>query len=150
MPQTLDATVSATTLEGVKQTIVVGPVASQVAIKMLGTNGGGFFNANASHPFENPTAVANFIQMLTIFVLGAGLCLTFGKAVGRFRQGWALLAAMLVIFFAGASVVYWAEAGGNSMPWASPGRIWRARNCALAPLPARCSSPSPPMPPAAR
>jgi K+-transporting ATPase ATPase A chain len=113
MPQTLDATVTATTLEGVKQTIVVGPVASQVAIKMLGTNGGGFFNANASHPFENPTAIANFIQMLTIFVLGSGLCLTFGKAVGRFRQGWALLAAMLVIFLAGASVVYWAEAAGN-------------------------------------
>ena len=113
VPQTFGASVVATTLEGAKQTIAIGPVASQLAIKMLGTNGGGFFNANSAHPFENPGAVANFIQMLTIFVLGAGLTLTFGKAVGRFRQGWALLAAMLVLFMAGVTVLYWAEAAGN-------------------------------------
>ena len=93
VPQTFGASVIATTLEGAKQTIAVGPVASQLAIKMLGTNGGGFFNANSAHPFENPNAVVNFIQMLTIFVLGAGLTLKFGKAVGRYRPGWALLAA---------------------------------------------------------
>ncbi len=115
VPQTFAAYATATTLEGVKQTIALGPVASQLAIKMLGTNGGGFFNANSAHPFENPTALANFIQMLTIFVLGAGLTLTFGKAVGRFREGWALLAAMLLIFVAGVAVVYWAEAAGNPL-----------------------------------
>jgi K+-transporting ATPase ATPase A chain len=80
---------------------------------MLGTNGGGFFNANSAHPFENPSALCNLVQMLTIFVLGAGLTLTFGKAVGRYRQGWALLAAMMVIFVAGVAAVYWAEAAGN-------------------------------------
>ncbi|PNB45345.1 potassium-transporting ATPase subunit KdpA, partial [Pseudomonas sp. FW305-130] len=85
--------VVATTMEGAKQTIAVGPVASQLAIKMLGTNGGGFFNANSAHPFENPSALSNFLQMITIFVLGAGLTLTFGKAVGNIRQGWAILAA---------------------------------------------------------
>ena len=113
VPQTFASYATATTLEGAKQTIALGPVASQLAIKMLGTNGGGFFNANSAHPFENPSALCNFVQMLTIFVLGAGLTLTFGKAVGRYRQGWALLAAMMVIFGAGLAVVYWAEAAGN-------------------------------------
>jgi len=113
VPQTLASYATATTLEGTKQTIALGPVASQLAIKMLGTNGGGFFNANSAHPFENPSALCNFVQMLTIFVLGAGLTLTFGKAVGRYRQGWALLAAMMVIFTVGVAVVYWAEATGN-------------------------------------
>lgn len=113
VPQTLIPSVQATTLEGARQTIALGPVASQLAIKMLGTNGGGYFNANSAHPFENPTAVVNFVQMLSIFVLGAGLTLTFGKAVGRCRQGWALLAAMLVIFTAGVAAVYWAESAGN-------------------------------------
>ena len=113
VPQTLNPSATATTLEGASQTIALGPVASQLAIKMLGTNGGGFFNANSAHPFENPTALGNFVQMLSIFVLGAGLTLTFGKAVGRFRQGWALLAAMLIIFSVGAATVYWAEAAGN-------------------------------------
>lgn len=113
VPQTLAASVDATTLEGARQTIAVGPVASQLAIKMLGTNGGGFFNTNSAHPFENPTALSNFLQMLTIFVLGAGLTLTFGKAVGRVRQGWAILATMLVLFLLGAGVTYWAEAAGN-------------------------------------
>ena len=114
MPQTLGAYVDATTLEGAKQTIAVGPVASQVAIKMLGTNGGGFFNANAAHPFENPTALSNFIQMLSIFALGAALTNVFGRMVGNQRQGWAILAVMGVLFIAGIIVTYWAEAGGTS------------------------------------
>lgn len=113
VPQTLAASVQATTLEGAQQTIALGPVASQLAIKMLGTNGGGFFNVNSAHPFENPTALVNFVQMLSIFVLGAGLTLTFGKAVGRERQGWALLAAMMILFVAGVTTAYWAEASGN-------------------------------------
>ncbi len=114
MPQTLGAYVDATTLEGAKQTIAVGPVASQVAIKMLGTNGGGFFNANAAHPFENPGALSNFIQMISIFALGAGMTNVFGRMVGNQRQGWALLAAMGVLFIAGVVVTYWAEASGTS------------------------------------
>jgi K+-transporting ATPase ATPase A chain len=113
IPQTLAGQVTATSLEGARQTIALGPVASQVAIKMLGTNGGGFFNANAAHPFENPTDLANFIQMLSIFALGAGLTWTFGKAVGSVRQGRAILAAMLILFTAGASIAYVAEAQGN-------------------------------------
>jgi K+-transporting ATPase ATPase A chain len=114
MPQTLGAYVDATTLEGAKQTIAVGPVASQVAIKMLGTNGGGFFNANATHPFENPTALSNFVQMISIFALGAALTNVFGRMVGNQRQGWALLAAMGVLFVAGVAIVYCAEANGTS------------------------------------
>src|SRR6202008_304945 len=114
MPQTLGAYVEATTLEGAKQTIAVGPVASQVAIKMLGTNGGGFFNANAAHPFENPNALSNFVQMLSIFVLGAALTNVFGRMTGNTRQGWALLAAMGVLFLAGVTVTYWAEANGTA------------------------------------
>ncbi len=113
VPQNLGGSVDATTLEGAKQTIAQGPVASQLAIKMLGTNGGGFFNANSAHPYENPTALSNFVQMIAIFVLGAGLTNTFGRAVGDERQGWALLAAMGVLFIAGVAVAYWAEAGGN-------------------------------------
>jgi K+-transporting ATPase ATPase A chain len=114
MPQTLGPYVEATTLEGAKQTIAVGPVASQVAIKMLGTNGGGFFNANAAHPFENPTALSNFVQMLLIFMIGAALTNVFGRMVGNQRQGWAILAVMGVLFIAGVVVTYWAEANGTS------------------------------------
>ncbi len=113
MPQTLAPYIDATTLEGAKQTIAVGPVASQVAIKMLGTNGGGFFNANAAHPFENPTALCNFVQMVTIFSLGAALTNVFGRMVGDQRQGWALLGAMAVLFLAGVTVTYGAEAAGS-------------------------------------
>jgi K+-transporting ATPase ATPase A chain len=113
VPQTLAGTVDVTTLEGVKQTLAVGPVASQEAIKMLGTNGGGFFNANSAHPFENPTALTDFVQMLSIFVLGFGLTWTFGKAVGDTRQGWTILAAMILLFLAGTTIAYWQEAGGN-------------------------------------
>src|SRR5215813_6940891 len=115
MPQTLGDYVEATTLEGAKQTIAVGPVASQVAIKMLGTNGGGFFNANAAHPFENPTALSNFVQMISIFVLGAALTNVFGRMVGNQKQGWAILAAMGVLFIAGVVACYWAEARGNDI-----------------------------------
>ncbi|SHK09565.1 K+-transporting ATPase ATPase A chain [Bradyrhizobium lablabi] len=114
MPQTLGAYVDATTLEGAKQTIAVGPVASQVAIKMLGTNGGGFFNANAAHPFENPTALSNFVQMISIFALGAALTNVFGRMVGNQRQGWAILAVMGVLFISGVTVTYWAEANGTT------------------------------------
>ncbi|MFZ0844158.1 MAG: potassium-transporting ATPase subunit KdpA [Pseudolabrys sp.] len=115
IPQTFGPYVEATTLEGAKQTIAVGPVASQVAIKMLGTNGGGFFNANAAHPFENPTALSNFVQMISIFALGAALTNVFGRMVGNQRQGWAILAIMGVLFIAGVAVCYWAEANGTSM-----------------------------------
>ena len=115
IPQTLGAYVDATTLEGAKQTIAVGPVASQIAPKMLGTNGGGFFNVNAAHPFENPTALSNFVQMLSIFVIGAALTNVFGRMVGNQRQGWAILAAMGVLFIAGVTVTYWAEASGTSI-----------------------------------
>jgi K+-transporting ATPase ATPase A chain len=101
------------TLEGPAQTIPQGPVASQEAIKMLGTNGGGFFNANSAHPYENPTAFTNFLEMVLIFLIPAGMTYTFGKMVGDTRQGWALLAAMTVLFLAGVAVVYPAESSGN-------------------------------------
>ncbi|MDL2405935.1 potassium-transporting ATPase subunit KdpA [Rhizobium calliandrae] len=115
VPQTLGPYVSATTLEGAQQTIAVGPVASQLAIKMLGTNGGGFFNANSAHPFENPNAISNLIQMLAIFAIGAALTNVFGRMVGNQRQGWAILAAMGVLFIAGVIITYWAEAAGNPL-----------------------------------
>ena len=113
MPQTLGDYVTASTLDGGSQVIAQGPVASQVAIKMLGTNGGGFFNANAAHPYENPTALSNFVQMVAIFALGAALTNVFGRMVGDQRQGWALLAAMGVMFLVGVGIAYWAEAQGN-------------------------------------
>ncbi len=111
--QTLGASVEATTLEGATQTIAVGPTASQLAIKMLGTNGGGFFNANSAHPFENPTALSNLVEMVSIFALGAALTNVFGRMVGDERQGWAIFAAMGVLFLSGVAITYWAEAGGN-------------------------------------
>jgi K+-transporting ATPase ATPase A chain len=114
IPQTLGPYVDATTLEGAKQTIAVGPVASQIAIKMLGTNGGGFFNANAAHPFENPTALSNYVEMISIFALGAALTNVFGRMVGNQRHGWAILAVMGVLFIAGVIVCYWAEANGTT------------------------------------
>jgi potassium-transporting ATPase potassium-binding subunit len=114
IPQTLGPYVEASTIEGGKQLIAVGPVASQIAIKMLGTNGGGFFNANAAHPFENPTALSNFVQMVSIFALGAALTNVFGRMVGNERQGWAVFAAMGVLFLAGILVTYSAEASGTT------------------------------------
>jgi K+-transporting ATPase ATPase A chain len=103
------------TLEGTPQTIEQGPLASQLAIKMLGTNGGGYFNANSAHPYENPSPLSNLLQMLLIFVLGAGLTYTFGKMVRDTRQGWAIFATMSVLFLAGAIICYWAEQRGNPM-----------------------------------
>jgi len=105
--------VEVTTLEGVKQVLAMGPVASQEVIKQLGTNGGGFFNANSAHPFENPTPLTNFIAMVLIFVIPAGLTYTFGRMARDQKQGWTLFAAMAVLFLAGVSVAYYAEAGGN-------------------------------------
>jgi K+-transporting ATPase ATPase A chain len=113
IPQTLGPYIDATTLEGAKQSIAVGPVASQIAIKMLGTNGGGFFNANAAHPFENPTALSNYVQIISIFALGAALTNVFGRMVGNRKQGWAVLAVMGVLFIAGVIACYAAEAHGN-------------------------------------
>jgi len=104
---------SFTTLEGVQQTLSMGPVASQEAIKMLGTNGGGFFNANSSHPFENPTVLTNLVQMLSIFLIPAALCFAFGESVRDRRQGHMLLWAMTLMFVAAVSVVMWAELQGN-------------------------------------
>src|SRR5437763_2587634 len=113
MPQNLGAYTEATTLEGAKQVIAQGPVASQEAIKMLGTNGGGFFNANSAHPFENPTAFSNFFQIILISIIPAGLTYTFGVMIGDRRQGWAVFSACAVMFLAGAFFCYWAEANGN-------------------------------------
>ena len=101
------------TLEGAKQTLALGPVASQEVIKQLGTNGGGFFNANAAHPFENPTGLTNFLSMFLIFVIPSGLVWMFGKMVGNVKHGWAVWTAMFVLFFGGVSLAYWAEARGN-------------------------------------
>jgi K+-transporting ATPase ATPase A chain len=105
--------VTAHTVEGVQQVLAMGPVASQSAIKQLGTNGGGFFNANAAHPFESPTPWTNFLSMFAIFVIPAGLTYTFGRMVKNQKHGWALWAAMFVLFAAGVTTAYWAEARGN-------------------------------------
>lgn len=111
--QNFSAYVTATTLEGAKQTLAMGPVASQEAIKQLGTNGGGFFNANAAHPFENPTPWTNFLSMIAIFLIPAGLTYTFGRMVKHQRHGWAIWAAMFILFMVGTTTAYWAEARGN-------------------------------------
>jgi K+-transporting ATPase ATPase A chain len=113
VPQNLNAYVGVTTLEGVHQTIAQGPVASQEAIKLLGTNGGGFFNANSAHPYENPTAITDLVQMVLIFAIGAGLTNMFGRMAGDERQGWAIFAVMGVLFLAGVAITYAVESGGN-------------------------------------
>jgi K+-transporting ATPase ATPase A chain len=117
VPQNLHPYTTASTLEqpGQTQTIAQGPVASQEAIKMLGTNGGGFFNANSAHPFENPTPITNLLQMLSIFIIPAGLTYTLGRITGSPGHGWAVLAAMGVLFIAGFSVVYWAESQPHAL-----------------------------------
>jgi K+-transporting ATPase ATPase A chain len=115
VPQTLDASVTATTLEGAQQVISLGPVASQEAIKQLGTNGGGFFNANAAHPFENPTAFSNYVNIFAMLCVSSALVYTFGQMVGNRRQGWVLLSAMAILLISGVAVIYWAEASGNSI-----------------------------------
>src|ERR1700732_2188693 len=113
MPQNLGAYVDATTLEGAKQTIAQGSVASQEVIKMLGTNGGGFFNANSAHPYENPNALTNLVQLVLIFAIGAGLTNVLGRMVRDERQGWAVFAVMGVLYLAGVTTAYWSEAHGN-------------------------------------
>jgi potassium-transporting ATPase potassium-binding subunit len=113
MPQNLGPYVDATTLEGAKQTIAQGPVASQEAIKILGTNGGGFLNANSAHPYENPTALTNLIQLISIFSIGAALTNVLGRMVHDERQGWAIFAAMGILFLAGVTTAYWSESHGN-------------------------------------
>ena len=113
VPQNLNPYTIATTVEGAQQTIAQGPVASQMMIKHLGTNGGGFFNVNASHPFENPNAFTNLIHMVSIFAIGAALTNVFGRMVGSEKKGWAIFTAMGVLFLAGVAITYWAEAAGN-------------------------------------
>jgi potassium-transporting ATPase potassium-binding subunit len=113
VPQTLSGTIGAATLDGGQQAIARGPVASQIAIKLLSGDGGGFFNVNSAHPFENPTAAANLLEILLIFVVGAALTNTFGRTVGNEGHGWALLAAMGILYVAGIVAVYAAEAHGN-------------------------------------
>ncbi|MGE8102808.1 potassium-transporting ATPase subunit KdpA [Allorhizobium sp. NPDC080224] len=115
LPQTLQGSVTATTLEGANQVIALGPVASQEAIKQLGTNGGGFFNVNAAHPFENPTAWSNYLNIFAMLSISASLVYTFGQMVGNRRQGWALISAMAILLIAGVAVTYWAEAQGNTI-----------------------------------
>lgn len=115
LPQTIDASVTATTLEGANQVISLGPVASQEAIKQLGTNGGGFFNVNGAHPFENPTAWSNYLNIFAMLSISAAMVYTFGQMVGNRRQGWALISAMAVLLIAGVAVTYWAEAQGNTI-----------------------------------
>jgi K+-transporting ATPase ATPase A chain len=115
MPQNLSAYVDATTLEGGKQSLAQGPVASQIAIKMLGTNGGGFFNVNSAHPYENPNIWTNTISVWAILALALGLAVTFGRMIGREREGWALLAVMMLFMVVGCAVAYWAEAAGNPL-----------------------------------
>ena len=115
LPQTLAANFEATTLEGAKQTIALGPVASQEAIKQLGTNGGGFFNANAAHPFENPTAWSNALSIWSMLLISTAMTFTFGRMVGDRRQGLALLAVMGILLVAGTAIVYAAETAGNPL-----------------------------------
>lgn len=115
VPQNLNPYTIATTVEGAQQTIAQGPVASQMMIKHLGTNGGGFFNVNAAHPFENPNAFTNLIHMVSIFAIGAALTNVFGRMVGSEKKGWAIFTAMGVLFLAGVAITYWAEAAGNPL-----------------------------------
>ncbi len=113
VPQTLGGYVDATTIEGAHQVLARGPVASQEAIKLLSGDGGGFFNANSAHPFENPTPLSGLVEIALIFLIGAPLTYTFGRMVGDQRQGWAIFAAMAVLFFAGLTIVYASEANSN-------------------------------------
>ena len=143
-----------TTLEGAEQTIALGPVASQIAIKQLGTNGGGFFNVNSAHPFENPTAIANLLTLISILLIPVAFCFTYGRMVGDTRQGRALFAAMGVLLVVAVAGLYAAERLGNPLH-ARPDRCrrpatWRARRSASASSARRCGRRSPPRPPTAR
>jgi K+-transporting ATPase ATPase A chain len=113
LPQTLDASVTATTVEGAQQTIALGPVASQEAIKQLGTNGGGFFNVNAAHPLENPTALSNYLNIVAMLSITSALVYAFGQMVGDRRQGWAFLAVTGIMLVVAMGAIYWAETYGN-------------------------------------
>jgi potassium-transporting ATPase potassium-binding subunit len=113
VPQTLTGSIDATTLEGAKQTLSIGPMASQEAIKELGTNGGGFMNANSAHPFENPNAWSNILEIWALLLVPVASVIAFGKAVGDFRQGRAILVAMAILLVVGVGVVYWAETYGT-------------------------------------
>ena len=115
VPQTLVASFDATALQGTQQVIAIGPVASQEAIKQLGTNGGGFFNANSAHPFENPSALSNVLAIWAMLAVSAALPITFGRMVGSERQGWAIVSAMALLLIVGVGVVYWAETAGNPL-----------------------------------
>ncbi len=126
VPQTLAPYRELATLEGVGQTLALGPVASQEAIKMLGTNGGGFFNANSAHPFENPTPLTNLVQLVSIFAIPAALTHTYGRMTGDTRQGWALFAAMSLLFFVGVTAAYAAESQPN--PAVGPAQVAQAGN----------------------
>ncbi|MDV3253318.1 potassium-transporting ATPase subunit KdpA [Devosia sp. BK] len=115
LPQNLDANFVATTLEGAQQTIATGPVASQEAIKQLGTNGGGFFNVNAAHPFENPNAFSNYLNIIAMLSISLALVYSFGQLVGNRRQGWALISVTIIMLVVGTGLVYWAETAGNPL-----------------------------------
>ena len=115
MPQTLAGSAEVTTLEGAKQVIALGPIASQEAIKQLGTNGGGFLNANSAHPFENPGALSNLLSIFSMLVISTALPIAFGRMVGAQRQGYALIAAMGLLLLAGIGLVYWSETAGNPL-----------------------------------
>ena len=143
------------TLEGAAQVIPLGPVASQEVIKELGTNGGGFFNANSAHPFENPTPLTNFIEMLLILCIPAALTYTFGRMAGNQKQGWAILAAMAILLVAGIATAYASEVATRARrsprsPSIMASATWRARKLASAwPIPP-CGRRSPPAPRAAQ
>lgn len=113
LPQTMDGSVTATTLEGAKQVITLGPVASQEAIKQVGTNGGGFYNANAAHPFENPNAIADYLNIIAMLSISAAMVYMFGQMTGNRKQGWVLISAIAVLLIAGIGITYWAETAGN-------------------------------------
>ena len=113
VPQTLLGSVDITTLDGAKQTIALGPMASQEAIKQLGTNGGGFMNANSAHPLENPSAFSDYLQIVSMLAISSALVYSFGDLVGRRRQGWALIAVMFILLIAGVAIIYWAETAGT-------------------------------------
>ena len=142
VPQNLGAYTEATTLEGAKQVIAQGPVASQIAIKQLGTNGGGFFNANSAHPLENPNALSNLLEMWSILAISAALTYTFGRMVGSQRQGWAIFAVMGILFLVGMTTCYWAKSRATPPSRSSmsirrrapcrPAATWKARRCATA------------------
>ena len=141
------------TLTGLEQTLAQGPVASQEAIKLLGTNGGGFFNVNSAMPFENPTWLSNFVEMLMILVIPAGLTATYGRMVGSRRQGWAVFAAMMTLFIVAVALDLRRRDPPDRPPWTPrvcPAPTSRARSSASASPRRRCSRPSPRPPPAAR